>query len=54
MTMRDCSLNKSYGGTQGVYRHASHETKTDMTFSIYVPPQAAGREVAGGVVLSRA
>src|SRR6516162_1424096 len=37
MTMQTVSLNKSYGGTQGVYKHASRETKTDMTFSVYVP-----------------
>ena len=42
MTMQTVSLNKSYGGTQGVYRHASRETRTDMTFSVYVPPHAAG------------
>ena len=29
-----------YGGTQGVYRHASRATGTDMTFSVFVPPQA--------------
>jgi S-formylglutathione hydrolase len=32
---------KSFGGIQGVYRHASRETGTDMTFAIYLPPQAA-------------
>ncbi len=42
MTMQTVSLNKSYGGTQGVYRHASRETATDMTFSVYVPPYTAG------------
>jgi S-formylglutathione hydrolase len=42
MTMQTVSLNKAYGGTQGVYRHASRETGTDMTFSVYVPPHAAG------------
>src|SRR5215204_4974081 len=40
MTMQTVSLNTSYGGTQGVYRHASRETQTDMTFSVYVPPHA--------------
>jgi S-formylglutathione hydrolase len=34
------STNKSHGGVQGVYRHRSAETRTDMTFSVYVPPQA--------------
>lgn len=32
---------KSFGGHQGVYRHLSRETKTPMTFSVYLPPQAA-------------
>ncbi len=27
---------------QGVYRHASRETKTPMTFSVYVPPHQGG------------
>jgi len=29
----------SHGGTQGVYRHTSSATGTDMTFSVFVPPQ---------------
>ena len=29
-----------FGGVQGVYRHASGETKTPMTFSVFLPPQA--------------
>jgi S-formylglutathione hydrolase len=37
MTMQTVSVNRAHGGTQGVYRHASRETKTDMTFSVYVP-----------------
>jgi S-formylglutathione hydrolase len=35
------STNRSHGGVQGVYRHDSRETGTPMTFSVYVPPQAA-------------
>jgi S-formylglutathione hydrolase len=34
------STAKSFGGTQGVYRHASRETGTDMVFAVYLPPQA--------------
>jgi S-formylglutathione hydrolase len=34
------STTKSFGGTQGVYRHASRETGTDMVFSVFLPPQA--------------
>jgi len=36
------SSNRAFGGTQGVYRHASAVTGTDMTFSVYVPPHAEG------------
>jgi len=42
MSVENISTNKAHGGTQGVYRHASAETRTDMTFSVFVPPQAAG------------
>ncbi|MET0443666.1 MAG: S-formylglutathione hydrolase [Pseudorhodoplanes sp.] len=38
MTMQTVSLNRSYGGTQGVYKHASQSTGTEMTFSVFVPP----------------
>jgi S-formylglutathione hydrolase len=40
MSLETISTNKSFGGTQGVYRHLSRETGTEMTFSVYVPPQA--------------
>jgi len=40
MTLETLSTNKSHGGVQGVYRHASAETGTGMTFSVFVPPQA--------------
>ena len=42
MTIQTVSLNKSHGGMQGVYKHASRETGTDMTFSVYVPPHQDG------------
>jgi S-formylglutathione hydrolase len=42
MTMQTVSLNRSHGGMQGVYKHASRETGTDMTFSVYVPPRPEG------------
>jgi S-formylglutathione hydrolase len=35
------SESKSHGGRQLVVRHASAATSTDMTFSIFLPPQAA-------------
>ena len=40
--METLSTNHAHGGTQGVYRHASAATGTDMTFSIYVPPHVTG------------
>ncbi|NIJ21975.1 S-formylglutathione hydrolase [Sphingomonas naasensis] len=40
--METLSQNKSHGGTQGVYRHASLVTGTDMTFSVYVPEHVRG------------
>jgi len=39
MTLETVSEVKSHGGVQGVYRHASAATDTDMTFSVFVPPQ---------------
>ncbi len=42
MTIETISTNHSHGGTQGVYRHASSSTGTDMTFSVFVPDHAAG------------
>ncbi|MGA7808687.1 S-formylglutathione hydrolase [Bradyrhizobium sp.] len=45
MTIQTVSLNKSYGGVQGVYKHASRETKTDMTFSVYVPAHDEGAKL---------
>jgi S-formylglutathione hydrolase len=40
--METVSTSKAYGGTQGVYRHASTATGTDMTFAVYVPPHHEG------------
>ena len=40
--METVSTSKAYGGTQGVYRHASTATGTDMTFAVYVPPHDDG------------
>jgi S-formylglutathione hydrolase len=38
--MQIVSEAKSHGGRQLVVRHASAATSTDMTFSIFLPPQA--------------
>lgn len=40
ITLDTVSTNKSHGGVQGVYRHQSRATGTDMTFSVFVPPHA--------------
>jgi S-formylglutathione hydrolase len=40
MTLETLSTARSFSGTQGVYRHASRETGTDMVFSVYLPPKA--------------
>uniref|UniRef100_Q07HI4 S-formylglutathione hydrolase n=1 Tax=Rhodopseudomonas palustris (strain BisA53) TaxID=316055 RepID=Q07HI4_RHOP5 len=42
MPIDTVSLNRSHGGTQGVYKHHSRETGTAMTFSVFVPPRANG------------
>jgi S-formylglutathione hydrolase len=42
MTLETLSTNLSHGGVQGVYRHTSSTTGTEMTFSVFVPPHAPG------------
>ena len=37
MTLKTVSTNKSHQGVQGVYSHASISTKTEMTFSVFIP-----------------
>ena len=39
--MQTISENRCFGGVQGVYRHASTACRCDMTFGLYLPPQAA-------------
>jgi S-formylglutathione hydrolase len=34
------SVTRSHGGTQHLVKHRSEATDTDMTFSVFVPPQA--------------
>ena len=43
MSVEIVSENKSHGGRQLVVKHASSATSTDMTFSIFLPPQAESR-----------
>ena len=45
MSLERLSANRSHGGVQGVYRHASAATGTDMVFSVFVPDQAATRKL---------
>lgn len=40
--MEQVSINRAFGGVQGVYNHASAATGTEMTFSVFVPPHGAG------------
>ena len=39
------SRNRCFGGEQAVYKHASDVCGVEMTFAIYLPPQAASRSV---------
>ena len=39
--MQTISENRCFGGVQGVYRHASGTCACEMTFGLYLPPQAA-------------
>ena len=41
--METVSENRSHGGTQGVYRHQSEATGTEMTFSVFVPDHDEGQ-----------
>ena len=38
--METISENRCFGGTQGVYTHASKSTGTDMTFGLFLPAEA--------------
>ena len=42
MSLEILSENKAHGGRQLVVKHDSAATATDMTFSIFLPPQAEG------------
>lgn len=45
MSIETVSENKSFGGVQGVYKHRSSATGTDMTFAVYVPEHAPGAKL---------
>lgn len=40
MTLKTVAEHRCFGGIQGVWQHASDSTATDMTFAVYLPPQA--------------
>jgi S-formylglutathione hydrolase len=42
MTLETISTNRSHGGVQGVYRHMSSATGTEMAFSVFVPDHDDG------------
>jgi len=42
VTIDTVSESKSFGGTQGVYRHQSTATGTEMTFAVFVPEHTPG------------
>jgi S-formylglutathione hydrolase len=44
MSLEQLEVHESHGGKLVVYRHDSVETKTPMTFSIFLPPQVAAGE----------
>ena len=39
--MKEVAANRSFGGTQSVFRHGSKTLDCDMEFALYTPPQAA-------------
>jgi S-formylglutathione hydrolase len=43
--MQTISENACFGGVQGVYKHASKATGTDMTFGLFLPAEAKGGPV---------
>ena len=43
--MKTISESRCYGGTQGVYTHPSQATGCDMTFGLYLPPEAENEPV---------
>jgi S-formylglutathione hydrolase len=45
MTLTTVSQSRSFGGTQGIYSHASAELGCTMRFSVYMPPQAGSSRV---------
>jgi S-formylglutathione hydrolase len=45
--LKTISEQKAFDGSIGFYAHSSEETKTEMRFAVFVPPQAWARKVPG-------
>jgi S-formylglutathione hydrolase len=45
MTLDTVSTNLSHGGVQGVYKHTSTSTGTEMIFSVFVPEHLPGAKL---------
>jgi S-formylglutathione hydrolase len=45
MTVKTLSVNKCFGGVQGIYMHDSAETRSPMRFGVFLPPQASTSRV---------
>ncbi len=45
MSLDTVSTNKAFGGVQGVYKHQSPSTGTEMTFSVFVPEHEPGAKL---------
>jgi S-formylglutathione hydrolase len=45
MAIETLSTNRSHHGVQGVYKHASAATGTEMSFSVFVPDHAPGAKL---------
>jgi S-formylglutathione hydrolase len=45
LSLETLSLNRCFGGVQGVYRHASRETKTPMRFAAFIPPYTDDKRI---------
>jgi len=43
--MEQVSTDRSHGGTQGVYRHSSLATNTEITFSVFAPDHSPGAKL---------
>ena len=52
MTLNIVSTNTAVGGVQGVYKHASAATGTEMTFSVFVPPHETSAKLPVVLFLS--